>query len=71
MQLGGTRIVGLVDTFGERAPGERVALFGSTGNFIVAVVNGNAALQLGVSVGDPFLVTVGYADVTPRERERQ
>jgi S-adenosylmethionine hydrolase len=46
-------IEGLVETFGERHPGELVALYGSTGNLIVSVVNGNAAMKLGAKVGDP------------------
>ncbi len=54
VRLGGVEIKGLVDTFGQRPVGELVALFGSTGNLIVSVVNGNAAQKLGVKVGDPF-----------------
>ncbi len=54
VRLGGAEIKGLVDTFGQRPVGELVALFGSTGNLIVSVVNGNAAKKLGVKVGDPF-----------------
>jgi S-adenosylmethionine hydrolase len=42
----------LVNTFGERAAGELAALFGSTGNLIVSVVNGSAAQKLGAKVGD-------------------
>jgi len=42
----------MVDTFGERPPGSLVALFGSTGNLIVSVVNGSAADQLQARVGD-------------------
>ena len=34
--------------------GELVALFGSTGNLIVAEVNGNAAARLGAKIGDAF-----------------
>jgi S-adenosyl-L-methionine hydrolase (adenosine-forming) len=45
-------IQGLVNTFGERSVGELVALIGSTGNLGISVVNGNAAAQLGVKVGD-------------------
>jgi len=58
VQVGRTRISGLVNTFGDRPAGETVALFGSTGNLIVCVVNGDAATSLGVRVGDPFCVTV-------------
>ena len=50
--LNGREIKGMVATFGERSVGEVVALLGSTGNLIVSVVNGNAASQLGVKVGD-------------------
>jgi S-adenosylmethionine hydrolase len=52
VRLGGMEIRGLVNTFGERSPGELAALFGSTGNLIVSVVNGNAAQVLGAKVGD-------------------
>ena len=54
VRLGQAEIRGLVETFGERPVGELVALFGSTGNLIVSVVNGNAAQQLSTKVGDPF-----------------
>lgn len=54
VRLRGAEIHGLVDTFGERPVGELVALFGSTGNLIVSVVNGSAAQRLGAQVGDPF-----------------
>ncbi|MBN1145921.1 MAG: SAM-dependent chlorinase/fluorinase [Anaerolineales bacterium] len=52
VRLRGVNINGLVRTFGERPPGELVALFGSTGNLIICVVNGNAAQRLGAQVGD-------------------
>lgn len=58
VQLGATKISGLVRTFGEREPGAAVALFGSTGNLIVSVVNGNAAAQLKVQMGQPILVVL-------------
>ncbi|GAB4484206.1 MAG: SAM-dependent chlorinase/fluorinase [Anaerolineales bacterium] len=54
VRLAGIEIHGLVNTFGERAPGEVVALMGSTGHLIVSVVNGNAQARLNVKVGDPF-----------------
>jgi len=56
VRLCGTEIRGLVKTFGERLPGELAALFGSTGNLIVSVVNGSAAETLGAKVGDRFEV---------------
>lgn len=49
-------INGLVNTFGERQPGELIALFGSTGNLILSIVNGNAALHLKTQCGDPVEV---------------
>ena len=58
VRLGGVEIKGLVNTFGERAVGELIALFGSTGNLIVSVVNGSAAERLNVKVGDIFEVFV-------------
>ncbi len=54
VRLGPAEIRGLVDTFGERPAGDVIALFGSTGNLIVSVVNGSAAQKLGAKVGDPF-----------------
>ncbi len=56
VRLNGTQIQGMVRTFGERPEGELVALLGSTGNLIVSVVNGNAALRLNAHIGDPFEV---------------
>ena len=56
VRLCGVEIRGLVKTFGERAQGELAALFGSTGNLIVSVVNGSAAEALGAKVGDRFEV---------------
>ncbi len=52
VRLDSAEIKGMVNTFGERPVGDLVALLGSTGNLIVSVVNGNAASQLGVKVGD-------------------
>jgi S-adenosylmethionine hydrolase len=56
VRLGGVKIVGMVSTFGERPPGELVALFGSTGNLIVSVVNSSAAQVLKAKVGDEIEV---------------
>jgi S-adenosyl-L-methionine hydrolase (adenosine-forming) len=50
----GVEIHGLVKTFGERSPGELAALFGSTGNLIVSVVNGSATQVLAAKVGERF-----------------
>jgi len=59
VRLCGASISGMVRTFGERPPGELVALYGSTGNLIISVVNGDAARRLNASVGDPVSVIVG------------
>jgi S-adenosylmethionine hydrolase len=56
VRVAGVEIHGLVNTFGERAVGELVALIGSTGNLIASVVNGSALERLDVKVGDPFEV---------------
>jgi S-adenosylmethionine hydrolase len=52
VRLCGVEIDGLVETFGDRPPGELVALYGSTGNLIVSVVNGSAAARLNPRIGD-------------------
>jgi hypothetical protein len=57
-QLGDTTITGMVQTFGERPPGDLVVLYGSTGNLIICVVNGNAAQRLGARVGDPVNIHI-------------
>jgi S-adenosylmethionine hydrolase len=48
----GKTIDGMVETFGERPPGALVALYGSTGNLIISVVNGSAAELLKAKIGD-------------------
>ncbi len=58
VHIGSVTIHGMVRTFGERPPGDLVALFGSTGNLIISVVNGNAALHLKASVGDLINVSI-------------
>ena len=59
VQAGDVAIEGLVNTFGEGAVGELIALMGSTGNLILSVVNGSAAERLGIKVGDPVEALVG------------
>jgi S-adenosylmethionine hydrolase len=59
VRVGDAEIAGLVNTFGDGAVGELIALWGSTGNLIVSVVNGNAAERLGIKVGDPVEALVG------------
>lgn len=55
-KVGGVEIQGLVRTFGDRQPGELVALIGSDDELIVAEVNGHAGDRLAVQVGDPIEV---------------
>jgi S-adenosylmethionine hydrolase len=45
---------GIVNTYSESPPGTPVALFGSSGLLELAIVQGNAALQLQIPVGDNF-----------------
>lgn len=58
VNIKGRLIAGLVCTFGERPPGELVALYGSTGFLIVSEVNGSAAARLGAKVGDLLTVEI-------------
>jgi S-adenosylmethionine hydrolase len=51
VEIAGRRVAGLVRTYGERPPGELVALVGSMGWIEVAVVNGDAARQLSAGPG--------------------
>jgi S-adenosyl-L-methionine hydrolase (adenosine-forming) len=50
--LRGKTITGLVDSYGWRKKGELIALVDSEGFVELAVVNGSAARELGVEVGD-------------------
>ena len=58
ISLGGVKINGMVDTFGERPAGSLVALFGSTGNLIISVVNGSAADRLQAHLGEVVEVSL-------------
>jgi hypothetical protein len=58
VHLCGVKIQGKVRTFGDRPTGELIALYGSTGNLIISVVNGNAANRLNASVGDKVEVII-------------
>lgn len=57
IQLRGTQVPGLYQTFGELPPGSLMALIGSTGSLIISLVNGSAAQALGAQTGDPLTVT--------------
>jgi S-adenosylmethionine hydrolase len=57
VEIRGEHVQGLVKTFGDRDPGDLVALFSSTGDLILSVVNGSACQYLGGEVGDRVKVT--------------
>jgi S-adenosylmethionine hydrolase len=48
----------LVSTFGERPPGELVALLDSSGSLAISVVNGSAAQFLNIIIGDKIEVLI-------------
>lgn len=52
MHIGGQQINGLVGTFGDRPPGSLIALYGTTRDLVISIVNGDAAHALNMSVGD-------------------
>lgn len=56
IKVGEASIEGLSLTFGERKPGELVAMIDSSGVLQIAVVNGNAADQLKVGIGTSILL---------------
>jgi hypothetical protein len=58
VSIAGQQIDGLVNTFGDRPEGTLVALYGTSHDLIVSIVNGNAAEVLNVAIGD-------YVDVYP------
>ena len=51
IEIAGERIVGIMGTYGERSPGQLIALIGSSGWLEVAVVNGDAARLLSAGAG--------------------
>lgn len=70
VRICGVEIAGMIRTFGERSPGDLVALYGSTGNLIICQVNGSAARQLGAVVGEPvevILTAVQSTKITARD----
>lgn len=52
--IAGRRVDGLSQTYAAVEPGQLLALIGSSGQLEVAVRNGSAAQQLGVSAGEPI-----------------
>jgi S-adenosyl-L-methionine hydrolase (adenosine-forming) len=57
----GMEIRGVVQAYGERSPGELVALFDSSGLLSIAIVDGDAAAMLQAKVGDAVEVTISSA----------
>lgn len=58
VNLGGVTVKGLVRAFGERDPGELIALYSSTGYLMISEVNGDAGARLDAKVGDQVQVAV-------------
>jgi S-adenosylmethionine hydrolase len=54
--VGGQRVSRVVRTYGDAEPETIVALIGSSGRLEIAVVNGSAAVRLGLGVGTPVAV---------------
>jgi S-adenosylmethionine hydrolase len=54
------KLAGIVRTYGDAALGTLVALFGSSGLLELAIVQGNAAAQLKLAIGEP--VRIGWRD---------
>ncbi len=52
VSLCGVTIHGLVQAFGERSPGELIALYSSTDDLLIAEVNGDAGMRIEAKVGD-------------------
>lgn len=57
-RVAGHTVPDWVNTFGEREPGALVSLYSSIDYAIISEVNGNAAVRLGIKIGDPFVVEV-------------
>jgi S-adenosylmethionine hydrolase len=58
-RLGENKIHGVADSYGHKQPGELVAVIDSEEFIELAIVNGNAALALGVQAGDAVEVIFG------------
>jgi S-adenosylmethionine hydrolase len=56
-----TEIQGIVQAYGERTPGDLVALFDSGDLLSIAIVNGNAAQLLQAKIGDLVEITISPA----------
>jgi S-adenosylmethionine hydrolase len=56
VRVGGAAVDRITDTYGNKQPGDLVALIDSEGYLEIAVVNGSAARKLDAKVGDPVEV---------------
>lgn len=59
VEVAGRQLAGLARTYGERRPGEALALIGSSGRLEIAVRDSSAAAELGIAVGDLIRVRAG------------
>ena len=59
VQAGERSVRGIQRSFGDVAQGDLLAMVGSSGHLEIAVNHGNAAAQLGVSLGDEVVLSVG------------
>jgi S-adenosylmethionine hydrolase len=63
--VAGYKINRLVNTFGDRPPGALIALYGTTHDLVISVVNGDAARLLNVSIGDVVEVYPENTNASP------
>ena len=61
VEAGGLRLIGVHETYGRVAPGELLALIGSTSYLEIAVNQGNAAVRLGLHAGDEVRISTPEA----------
>jgi S-adenosylmethionine hydrolase len=54
ISIGQRRIAGIKRTYAQAAPGDLIALVGSSGHVEISVVNGNAAQSLGLGPDSPL-----------------
>lgn len=57
VEVAGKKILGLIHTFGDRNPGDLVAMIGTDDDLTISIVNGNASQVLGVGFGAEILLT--------------
>jgi S-adenosylmethionine hydrolase len=56
IEFAGRCLTSIQRCYGDRAEGECLALFGSSGRLEIAIVNGNAAHELKAAVGEPITI---------------